>query len=785
MDLASDSSEPKVIAFYHPQFHETDFNNRHFGTGFTEWDLVERAKPLFAGHRQPRVSTELGRYDLSKGDVYRRQVALASEHGVGGFCFYHYWFTGGRRLLETPFRRALESDEDFPFCLMWANHDWNMVWSGDRDSKTMEMTYAAQDARDFVEDIADVLSDSRYIRIDGRPLLLVYELDNVPDLSRLLSGMRTAAREAGIGELWLAGVQIRPDSPNLNCSELDSLCEFPPHGYNSLEYYCSDELPSRLDPRFVGRMLDYRAMVVGSVQGHRLLPERKYFRTIVPDWDNTGRRTAYRDPWLFRNASPELFERWLGELLSQVVTQDLTLPYVFVNAWNEWGEGAYLEPDELYGRQLLQAVASATAGQTATTPLLKELTGALGKDRVSSLRSPRRFELMPAAPKVDEESKAATIWLDTVGSERAPIADELSVEDPQVSIQGFIVNPDLSYDPDGREPMHEVGLRGEDQSRFVAELPGESRDDVLDKHSSWLSAANTRFAGFRGELDLRHVPNGRYQVVVSQGQYSATTKQSVVVRRPSGAVSLGGDFAERRPVGFLHIQKTAGTTLCHLARQIPELRPILSHGDFLSASPSRIRDAGFLSGHFGFDFLQRHAGERFLFTTLRDPVERIVSLYWFNRSRDPRKFPIFRLCQEMTFDEFIRSDEPLVKEHIDNHMVWCLSVGRHNRNDLLPWDVPVRDQLDQAKENLGSFDAVGFSEDQDSLRSIAAELGFDDLEVVPRLNTSKRRPSLADLPSATIDVIEERCWADIDLFSYASKVHRGKVGGQPVPTQGR
>ena len=190
----------KLIAFYLPQFHPIPENDAWWGSGFTEWVNVRRARPNFVGHYQPHVPAELGYYDLRAPETRAAQAELARQHGIHGFCYYHYWFNG-RRLLERPLNAVIESGEpDFPFCVCWANENWSRRWDGGNDELLIAQEYSAEHERRFIEGLLPVLEDRRYIRVGGRPLLLVYRANLLPEPRRAAETFRRVARIAGVGE---------------------------------------------------------------------------------------------------------------------------------------------------------------------------------------------------------------------------------------------------------------------------------------------------------------------------------------------------------------------------------------------------------------------------------------------------------------------------------------------------------------------------------------------------------------------------------------------------------
>jgi hypothetical protein len=371
----------KLITFYLPQYHRIPENSMWWGSGFTEWTNVARGKPNFHGHHQPNVPRELGFYDLSYTDVMREQAEFAKLYGVYGFCFYHYWFSG-RRILEKPVNNLLASDIDINFCLCWANENWTRTWDGDTKSVLLEQKYADGDAEAFIGSLIDVFKDKRYIKIDGKPLLVVYRAMDIPDPKRWFRIWREHVMENGFPGLHIAVVDFY-DISSPDEVDADSLIEFPPHKFNGPQSRPAVQ-PTITNPNFAGGIVDYAKIIAQSA--NRPVPPFKLFRGIIPGWDNTARRQD--TPTIVVNARPDLYGAWLSYLRSYTrrVASDDEERLIFVNAWNEWGEGCYLEPDQRWGLSYLEETLRSSRYEEASS-----VDGSLESDRTRLLDAAARI----------------------------------------------------------------------------------------------------------------------------------------------------------------------------------------------------------------------------------------------------------------------------------------------------------------------------------------------------------------------------------------------------------
>ncbi len=342
----------RLIAFYLPQYHPIPENDHWWGKGFTEWTNVAKAAPNFVGHHQPRLPTDLGFYDLRVAEVREEQANLARHYGIYGFCYYYYWFAG-KRLLNRPLDEVVQTGQpDFPFCVCWANENWSRRWDGLDAEILIAQEHSDEDDLSFIKTLEPVLRDRRYIRIDGRPLLLVYRPGLLPDATHTAAIWRDYCREKALGELYLAAVQSFGATDDPHGFGFDAAIEFPPHAMAVV----AQRPAEMLNPDFEGMFYDYAA--TADFFMNRPLPPYPLFRTAMPNWDNTARRQNASD--IFLNAEPDYYQRWLKHLAQQ--TRHFRFGderVLFVNAWNEWAEGNYLEPDRQFGHRYLEATRNA------------------------------------------------------------------------------------------------------------------------------------------------------------------------------------------------------------------------------------------------------------------------------------------------------------------------------------------------------------------------------------------------------------------------------------------
>lgn len=339
----------RLIAFYLPQFHAIPENNRWWGDGFTEWTNVRPAKPQFESHYQPRIPGELGYYDLLDDAVQLRQVELAKLYGIGAFCFYTYWFAG-KLLLEKPIENYLKNQSlDLPFCLCWANENWSRRWDGLDSHTLIEQQHSPEDDINFIKYLKKYFDDTRYVRVNDKPLLLVYRPTLLPDAKQTAGRWRQWCRMNGVGEIFLAYTQSF-DMANPKDYGFDAAIEFPPINA-SLPNITEKVKPLNSD--FDSSVYDWSVLAKRS----RNYSKTNYmlFRGVNPSWDNTARRKNKGSVLL--NSSPCGYQDWLVNAIKETCSNFAKNQerIIFINAWNEWAEGAYLEPDERYGYAYLEA----------------------------------------------------------------------------------------------------------------------------------------------------------------------------------------------------------------------------------------------------------------------------------------------------------------------------------------------------------------------------------------------------------------------------------------------
>jgi hypothetical protein len=345
----------KAIAFHLPQYHPIPENDAWWGKGFTEWTNTVKAKPLFSGHYQPHVPADLGFYDLRLSEARAAQADMAKEAGLSGFCYYHYWF-GGKELLERPVDEILRLGEpDFDFCLCWANQTWTGIWHGAPNRVLIEQTYPGdEDHRRHFERLLPAFRDRRYIKVDGKPLFVIYRPMELPDPKHVADLWQQMAVAAGFPGLHLVGVASADWTPQEHGFDASIVSGLPKirRGWVSwrrpLEKILGKlrEVFGRPDVHFYEEMLP--KLLPPAPEGVETYP------LAIPNWDNTPRSGARG--MLLHGSTPELFRKHLQAAVARAEKLPSSRQLLFIKSWNEWAEGNHLEPDLRFGRAYLDVV---------------------------------------------------------------------------------------------------------------------------------------------------------------------------------------------------------------------------------------------------------------------------------------------------------------------------------------------------------------------------------------------------------------------------------------------
>ena len=342
----------KFIAFYLPQFYPFPENDEWWGRGFTEWTNVTKARPQFAGHYQPHLPTDLGFYDLRVRETRHEQIKMAKSYGIDGFCYHYYWFSG-KRLMDLPLDDMLrDRDSDMPFCINWANEGWTRRWDGKERDVLIAQKYLPDDDLRLMDDVCRYFADPRYITIDDAPLFIVYRPQQLPNYRKSIEFWRRRAAENGFSDLHLCCALTHGNTSLLE--GFDSGVEFPPHNLNGVHQFSVQPVNSD----FFGSIFEH-----GDIAANYLARDygrAPVFRTVFPSWDNTAR--LGNRALIIVNSTPRNYEYWLGQVATRSAGR---MPFVFINAWNEWAEGCHLEPDRHNGRAFLEATKRVREGTSA------------------------------------------------------------------------------------------------------------------------------------------------------------------------------------------------------------------------------------------------------------------------------------------------------------------------------------------------------------------------------------------------------------------------------------
>lgn len=360
-----DKPKARVIAMYLPQYHPIKENDAVWGKGFTEWNNVAKARPLFKGHHQPNIPADLGFYDLRLPEIREQQAELARNAGVEGFMYWHYWMGGGKRLLERPFDEVLESGKpDFPFCLAWANHSWKTsTWTTmgnfSKDGMICEQTYPGDD--DYIAHFKYCLkafNDKRYIKVDGKPFFFLYDAAGLPDSHHFFELWNKLAMDNGLPGIHFVGLNAAhdPDDKKLFGLGYDAVahgniwdpCEKTIGRYRKL-------ILMNIRRRFDRIMLDkyrYKDVMNNLFDGREVL--ENIYPCIIPGWDRSPR--SGRKAVILYGSTPELWKSHVRQAVDFVKNKENEHKVIILRSWNEWGEGNYVEPDERWGTAYLDAL---------------------------------------------------------------------------------------------------------------------------------------------------------------------------------------------------------------------------------------------------------------------------------------------------------------------------------------------------------------------------------------------------------------------------------------------
>ena len=352
---------PRLIAFFLTQFHPTPENDHWWGKGFTEWTNVTKASPLFNGHYQPHLPTDLGFYDLRLRETRQEQIRLAKQYGIDGFCYHYYWFSG-TRILNRPLDEMLaDRESDMPFCLCWANENWTRRWDAAEHQVLISQKYLPDDDLNFIKSLTPFFLDPRYIQLNGAPFLIVYRPQHLPNPRRTVQVWRDYCAKAGIGKIHICAA-LTHGNEEYGQFGFDSGVEFPPHNLQC--WNVNDRI--EFHDQFYGNAMEYQDIAQSYLA--RQYHEPNVFKTVFPSWDNTAR--AHERALVVLNGTPHNYEYWLSKTLDQTLkacpSEDR---FVFINASNEWAEGCHLEPDRYFKRQFLEATLRAEARALRNTKI--------------------------------------------------------------------------------------------------------------------------------------------------------------------------------------------------------------------------------------------------------------------------------------------------------------------------------------------------------------------------------------------------------------------------------
>lgn len=349
----------RVIAFYLPQYYPIPENDEWWGKGFTEWRNVAKAQKIFKGHYQPRIAADLGYYDLRVPETRIAQAEMARKYGVEGFCYWHYWFGNGKRLLERPFNEVLASGKpDFPFCLAWANESWRGIYhgTGDRNILIEQLYPGEDDYRNHFQEVLPAFKDKRYIKVNNKPLFMLYRPLEFKEVTFFIELWQKLAKENGLEGIYFV-------ANHYNTDEIDAIKKLGFDAVNVVRLKNYEYQQRKNNPFKFLMFRRWNRLTKGMRGAYSYKTVMKYlsgvededpttFPSIIPNWDHSPR--SGNKTYLLHNSTPEYFGEHLTDVFERVKNKPEQQKIVFLKSWNEWAEGNYMEPDMKWGLQYLE-----------------------------------------------------------------------------------------------------------------------------------------------------------------------------------------------------------------------------------------------------------------------------------------------------------------------------------------------------------------------------------------------------------------------------------------------
>ncbi|GGY53991.1 glycosyltransferase WbsX family protein [Parvularcula lutaonensis] len=520
----------KTIAFYLPQFYPLAVNDRVWGQGFTEWTNVVEAKPNYPGHGMPLKPADLGFYDARLSATRKRQADLAKLFNIDAFCYYYYWFSGQRVMTEVIDDLLRVGGDDFPYCLCWANETWSRRWDGSEQEVILKQEHDPDEDIKLIDELIPHFRSPNYLKDRGRPILLVYRVEIMRDPQRVVAAWRDAARRAGFPDLYICAVASFGFDDPLSFG-FDALVEFPPHSATAESID-----PKKLDanPEFEGQIYSYKSYV--DNYSKRPDYDAPCHPGIMPRWDNTARKGTASH--IFHGATPEEFERLSQIAIGRALKRPEQPPLLFINSWNEWAEGANLEPDRDSGKSYLEAYRRAWVSHTADPDptdenrRLRVENSVLGKmvEQNFSIAAQPVTNLEPAIlASADSQADELRASVDFLNGSRG-FVNTIARTLHRCRISGWASPPRQS----------ETGEPIATYLRLTDQISGEAFYALVDQHTfredvvaflGW-DGSTSRQMGYEAVLDLTEVPPGYYDVSLLQFD----EKDGTIVSWTSGTV---------------------------------------------------------------------------------------------------------------------------------------------------------------------------------------------------------------------------------------------------------